>query len=543
MPTLLLHFPGRRYHATPWGHHVNEGLVEWPPSPWRVLRALISVGYTKLGWRQVPPEGREVFLALAERLPRYRLPGATVAHSRHYMPIGGLRKDGVENTTLVFDTWAQIEGGMLAIDWEADLSPLQTGWLASLVERLGYIGRADSVVVGEVMSAGASLAPGLDVLPCDGAARPGRDWVQVPLLAPERPAEYARWVTRQRASADEERSAEVEIEARPTGTGRKKNQKKSARRSQAAELPPDIIACLEVETSWLQKHGWNQPPGTRRVLYWRPSEALEVGAPVRRSAGKGGAPVEAVLLALATPSGNPHALPSVRRTLPQAELLHRALVRHAAARPSPPAVLVGKSPDGTPLVGHRHAHLLPLDLDDDGFLDHVLLWAPMGFDGTAQEVIRSLRRTFTKGGVGELRVALAGSGDLSDLVALPGRAGEGLRRSIAASPGARRWVSRTPFVPPRHVKAGGKNSLAGQVQAELASRGLPAAAEVRVLPFTDEEVRRLRHFVKRRHRGEPPPVEVGFALELTLEAPTRGPVCLGYASHFGMGHFATVDGR
>ena len=28
MPTLRLQFPGGRYHATPWGHHVNEGLVE-----------------------------------------------------------------------------------------------------------------------------------------------------------------------------------------------------------------------------------------------------------------------------------------------------------------------------------------------------------------------------------------------------------------------------------------------------------------------------------------------------------------------------------
>jgi len=33
-------FPAGRYHATPWGRHVNEGAVEWPPSPWRILRAL-----------------------------------------------------------------------------------------------------------------------------------------------------------------------------------------------------------------------------------------------------------------------------------------------------------------------------------------------------------------------------------------------------------------------------------------------------------------------------------------------------------------------
>src|SRR5690606_34470106 len=39
MPTVLVEFPGGRYHAPPWGHHVNEGQIEWPPCPWRLLRA------------------------------------------------------------------------------------------------------------------------------------------------------------------------------------------------------------------------------------------------------------------------------------------------------------------------------------------------------------------------------------------------------------------------------------------------------------------------------------------------------------------------
>ncbi|HOU92945.1 MAG TPA: type I-U CRISPR-associated protein Csb2, partial [Polyangiaceae bacterium] len=220
MPTLLLRFPGRRYHATPWGHHVNEGLVEWPPSPWRVLRALISVGYTKLGWTEVPPEGRHLLLTLAERLPQYRVPPAAAAHSRHYMPVGKLRKDGVENTTLVFDTWAQIEGGALVVSWDVELSPAASACLAALVERLGYLGRSESAVDAELLAPGAPLPPGLDVLPCDGATRPGRGWVQVPLLAPERPAEYARWLLEHGAPMDGEPSAEADADAGPTRKAR-----------------------------------------------------------------------------------------------------------------------------------------------------------------------------------------------------------------------------------------------------------------------------------------------------------------------------------
>lgn len=65
MPTVKLRFPGGRYHATPWGHHVNEGRIEWPPSPWRLLRAFIACGFTSQGWDEVPPIARRLIDKLA----------------------------------------------------------------------------------------------------------------------------------------------------------------------------------------------------------------------------------------------------------------------------------------------------------------------------------------------------------------------------------------------------------------------------------------------------------------------------------------------
>src|SRR5690606_15980622 len=108
--TVKLTFPGRRYHATPWSHHVNEGLIEWPPSPWRVLRALIATGYSKLHWPAGSPPQVAVTLIekLSSVLPRYRLPKAVGTHSRHYMPMARFDK-GREQTTLVLDTWAHID--------------------------------------------------------------------------------------------------------------------------------------------------------------------------------------------------------------------------------------------------------------------------------------------------------------------------------------------------------------------------------------------------------------------------------------------------
>jgi CRISPR-associated protein Csb2 len=42
MLALAFTFPAGRYHATPWGRHVNEADVAWPPEPWRILRTLVA---------------------------------------------------------------------------------------------------------------------------------------------------------------------------------------------------------------------------------------------------------------------------------------------------------------------------------------------------------------------------------------------------------------------------------------------------------------------------------------------------------------------
>jgi len=94
-------FLAGRYHATPWGTHVNEAAVEWPPSPWRVLRSLIAIWHRKVDPQEVSEEElARVIERLAQHVPRYRLPPAVHTHSRHYMPT---RKGRRDKNTLVFD--------------------------------------------------------------------------------------------------------------------------------------------------------------------------------------------------------------------------------------------------------------------------------------------------------------------------------------------------------------------------------------------------------------------------------------------------------
>jgi CRISPR-associated protein Csb2 len=49
---------------------------------------------------------------------------------------------------------------------------------------------------------------------------------------------------------------------------------------------------------------------------------------------------------------------------------------------------------------------------------------------------------------------------------------------------------------------------------------------------------RWRHYRKARGQGAPqPPVEAGFGVRITFREVVRGPICLGYGGHFGLGGF------
>lgn len=527
MPTLILQFPVGRYHATPWGHHVNEGLIEWPPSPWRLLRALLAIGYATLHWPsdRPPLEGRSLIEKLASLLPVYSLPKTVGAHSRHYMPMARF-KNGREETTLVFDTWARITGDVV-VSWDVELTAQETELLEELVPRMGYVGRSESWVNARLVPDTSVISRGERCWPEGCEPAPGRGWEQVALLAPISAPDYAEW----REQAVNRVLSELEQPA----PGRKLTAKMKKELEKAVKpYPPDILACLQVQTNELRDFGWSQPPGSRRVFYWRKVDVLEVGAP-RQQRNRGLPAVEAMLLSMATQSGNEHALPSVMRTLPQAEQLHRQLVGSLRGRHS--RVLTGCDEQRRPLrEPHRHAHVLPLDLNADGHLDHILIWAPMGLDSEAQGIIRQLHRTFTKGDVGPLRMAVAGSmAKLSELLSLRGPWGERLGRHLGAN---REWVNSTPFVPPRYLKKRGSNTIEGQVQAELASRGLPGAQSIQILdPHESELARRQRHTVRVRRFGPAPPVDLGFTLRLVFAEPVRGPICLGYGSHYGLGLF------
>jgi len=82
MIALRIAFQSGSLHAAPWEHDAKGGEIEWPPSPFRILTALIE------GWARAGGADLERFARVIEILamaPEFRLPLAMSGSSRHWL--------------------------------------------------------------------------------------------------------------------------------------------------------------------------------------------------------------------------------------------------------------------------------------------------------------------------------------------------------------------------------------------------------------------------------------------------------------------------
>ncbi|MGH3218440.1 MAG: type I-G CRISPR-associated protein Csb2 [Streptosporangiaceae bacterium] len=150
--TLAIRFPLRRYHANPWDRAVNEGASEWPPSPWRLLRALVATWHTR--WPDLPASVLEGVLDSLGDPPSYRTPRTLPGHTRHYLPDLEHRKGEPGRTDLTLDPFLSVgQDDELLVRWDADLPGEQRQALAKLAELLPYLGRSESVCDARLMDA------------------------------------------------------------------------------------------------------------------------------------------------------------------------------------------------------------------------------------------------------------------------------------------------------------------------------------------------------------------------------------------------------
>ena len=520
MLAVGLRFPAGRFHATPWGRHVNEGAPEWPPSPWRLLRALLAVW--KMRSAQLSEEQvRPVLEALASP-PSFALPRATLGHTRHYMR---WYKKGPRDQTLVFDAFVCVErDSEVLVSWpDASLDPQQRALLARLLERLGYLGRAESWCEARLIEDGR-WEERLNSRPLDDGEAPTRDEELVRVLCPDP----------QTAFSDEH--------ARPAGKKRPIY---------------DPAWNLAIETTQLHAEKWSDPPGSRWLTYVRPSDCFQPAHPAKRRR-----PARPKMQ-VARYALDSTVLPLATATLPVAEKVRAALM---ACMPGggdqrrPSRVFSGKDAEGLPLVGHGHAYFLPADEDGDGRLDHLTVFAHDGFGDDEMRAIDHLRVLRPRGNEPEIRLLLLGIAQEHQFQVPP------------LGP-AKTWVSVTPFIATRHPKKSGvrrdppellhdsKKFVEATLQEELERlnqrRGVPIpvveplldeAGVFRICPSRWKEgatgpQRRAIEFKRFRSRKSPDDGgrrRSGF-FRLLFPELVRGPISLGHSSHFGMGLFLPAN--
>ena len=185
MLCLRFTFPAGRYHASAWGTQVNEAVIDWPPSPWRLLRAVIA-GWHRLDDADSEPIARSLIGKLASCDPHYRLPRYGEGHTRHYMP-------NDNSTTMTFDAFlAFAPRASLWVGFPGvELVEKESALLDRCLAHLGYLGRSESWV--EASRDQWENAEGLTV-------GPGQTPAARQVLAAQSPQQYAEWAKNARKS-------------------------------------------------------------------------------------------------------------------------------------------------------------------------------------------------------------------------------------------------------------------------------------------------------------------------------------------------------
>jgi CRISPR-associated protein Csb2 len=498
-----MRFPAGRYHATPWGSHVNEADVEWPPSPWRILRALIASWHRKVAPGPSPDDLLSALLdLLSASEPVYRLPAAWRAHTRHYMPV---RAGAADRPVLVFDAFVRLDPAEeLIVAWnDVTLDPEHRDLLDALARATGYLGRAESWVEARLLDGYGGAFNSGPVHSEESLVTSAP--VPVKLLAPSPAPAYAEWRSRS--------VNELGLDARRLTRGQ---------RGTLETLPPRLIDALRLDTSDVRDAGWNLPPGGRMVTYQRPRFDVpkHPGEPDAASRLRR---ITTVRLALA---GKP--LPRIEDALRMGELVRAAAIKAADRIGNgdddgvPPEI----SGHGIPDDGnHQHAFYLPEDANDDGFIDHILVHAPGGLSRRAVAAFDEVSRRglWIRNG-GEWSVLFEG--------AWPSAVDSGSTYGGTA----RTWVSATPYLRPWHAKPG--FGTAEQVSRECERRGLPHATVVRALPSIRIRGRERRPVHFHRFRSKPgllQPDRHGSIIEVVFSRPVTGPLALGFGCHYGLG--------
>ena len=541
MTTIQLTFPWGRYYAHPWG--INPTRLrepEWPPSPWRLLRALVSAWF-RAHQGQVPDTHCIALVeALGRELPDIGTGKVSFGNTVHWQPNYGAagaedKADASYKNTRHENHFAAVAGAVFFRWKNVDLAPELLCTLEALLMELTYFGRAESLCLAEVCETETTSNDTGWCRPTGGRkiSATCRD-----VFCPN-PADFRftdLWSRRAANLAPDSPDAPPHLVD--------------------TLLSSDMKADGAAWFSYQMPEGWPQ-----KWVVRTPRTAKPVSKP-----GPSEGPKVAHYLCLSLQCRVP-LLPKF--IVPLSEGFRDEASRHLRNSYGKDALSFAffGHPDHRPpdAVGdHQHAFYLPMSApgDPSGFLSNLHIWCPYGFTQSEIEILLRINRLNWGSGKYPVRPVL---------IALakepPGDAPFSMGRTAS-----RLWRSASPFVPPRYFyrRDGNRLTLKTKDQPEfqliecLRALGIQIAGEVRRIPLAKHQTatgQTLWDIVRApceeddtfldtvnvsAHRpGSSDTRErerrVGIFFEVEFEKPVALRIpALGHSCHFGLGLFVPV---
>ena len=503
-------FPLGRFHANPWrAFPFEDPHGEWPPSPWRLLRAILARSYQLERERDIQCQAWRDSLVrsfststVAWYLPPFSWRGPGLR--QYQLAIFGFdppnwkqKRVNAEKTyrpTLVQDHFwvvgslkASTDAGIVwwIVEGEA-WSKDQLDWLDACLERMTYFGRAEAITeIQRVkkLPKDADVNCVLEQMPSSGS---------VPILVPTADA------TLEQVQAVTDDPSSVANSTVPLGA-RWLYAKRPVR-------PPAKLPCSN--------------PRMRK-----PTRLVQFAIGTRVSP-----PRKSIVVLTQRFRGR------VIRQFLAGSWQQASVTQREAAR-----LLTGKEADGSSLRDHQHPHARFGILFDDetGKATRLLVWRDQPFSDDEQRAILNAAEQEL-----QLAFAKAGARDPWTVRLVPLDSHVPPPYGFGEQPYSR-WKTAAPYVPPRYVynrrgrvKAG--ESPEEQLRLELARQGYDTTDLM--ISIDDQATQWTRVHRPRRDRDDPTNTERrGYQVSLTFDTPVRGPISLGHSSHFGLGLFVAVD--
>lgn len=486
MLLIRISFLTGRYHSTPWGRNVNEGVPEWPPSPYRLIRAIYDA------WKRKRPEWplskvMPLLSAVASEPPLFSLPQASASHTRAFL------SQNLKNVTkrqLIFDAFVLMEKeSSVLVGWPGvNLDATQEAELNELLSLINYLGRSESWVSAKIDPA----VEGIDWNCTPAQTQSSRNGEAVKVACPISYREYS---------------------ARPYILSRSSLKE--------ASRIIDWMEALAWSTSEMLKFRQSEPPALRYQTYSLAAHYFDLKPSSRKAAT--GPDVNGVLYAMES-----KVPPSVISTIDVSDRFRRKLMGIHKKIAGDPRKLSkrfsGKEADGSPKKGHGHVYILPQDMDRDGLLDHILVVCKELLSLEEQLALDRMNSIWQPDGKPDIQLIPVQWGRIGELKGTEPRTN---------------FTSATPFLPPRHYRKGRGDFMewiAGEVRKESEYHGFPRPIDIKPVVKLEGKDRSFRWLEFRRNR-KTDSSQIGYGFRIIFSEPVAGPIALGYGAHFGLGLF------